>query len=93
MRQDCGDGTFFVEDSVGDLEQIPRMDIITDEDDADNVIKVRSHLQMIILGSINGFDAILAVCFNSKCTKLQNTFRPFHPDDIISLAFSNFKRL
>ncbi|KAK3738170.1 hypothetical protein QZH41_019678, partial [Actinostola sp. cb2023] len=39
VRQDCGDGTFFIEDSVGDLEQIPRIDIITDEDDADNVIK------------------------------------------------------
>ena len=29
-----------MEDSVGDLEQIHRSDMITDEDDADNVIKV-----------------------------------------------------
>ena len=40
MQQDCLDGTYFVEDSVGDLEQIHRSDMITDEDDADNVIKV-----------------------------------------------------
>lgn len=40
IRQDCGDGSYFVEDSVGDLEQINRPDIITEADDADNEIDV-----------------------------------------------------
>jgi len=40
IRQDCGDGSHLVEDSVGDLEQIYRPDIITDADDADNEIRV-----------------------------------------------------
>lgn len=38
IRQDCGDGSYLVEDSVSDLEQINRADIITDADDAANQI-------------------------------------------------------
>ena len=40
IRQDCGDGSYLVEDSVSDLEQIYRADIITDADDAANQIGV-----------------------------------------------------
>lgn len=40
IKQDCGDGSYFVEDSVGDLEQIYRPDIITEADDAENEIGV-----------------------------------------------------
>ena len=40
IRQDCGDGSYYVEDSVGDLEQIYRPDIISEADDADNEIDV-----------------------------------------------------
>lgn len=40
IRQDCGDGSYYVEDSVGDLEQIYRPDIILEADDADNEIDV-----------------------------------------------------
>eukprot|EP00794_Sanderia_malayensis_P007171 gene7171-7977_t len=42
IKQDCGDSTYYVEDSVGYVERIVRQDIITDEDDADNVIKIGS---------------------------------------------------
>lgn len=38
VRKDCEDGSYLVEDSVGDLEQIYRPDIITDSDDADSEI-------------------------------------------------------
>lgn len=38
IRQDCGDGSYLVEDSVSDLEQINRADIISDADDAANQI-------------------------------------------------------
>lgn len=40
IRQDCGDGSYLVEDSLGDLEQIYMQHIITDADDADNEIDV-----------------------------------------------------
>ena len=40
IRQDCKDGSYLVEDSLGDLEQINRPDIITEADDADNEIGV-----------------------------------------------------
>lgn len=40
VRQDCGDNSYFVEDSVGDLERIWREDIITDQDDASHGIVV-----------------------------------------------------
>ena len=40
IKQDCGDGSYLVEDSVGDLEQIYRPDIITEADDAENEIGV-----------------------------------------------------
>lgn len=40
IRQDCGDGSYYVEDSVGDLEQIYRPDIISEADDADKEIDV-----------------------------------------------------
>ena len=38
IRQDCKDGSYLVEDSVSDLEQINRADIITDADDTANQI-------------------------------------------------------
>ena len=40
VRQNCGDSSYFVEDSVGDLERIWREDIITDQDDASHSIQV-----------------------------------------------------
>ena len=40
VRHDCGDHSYLVEDSVGDLERIWREDIIADMDDADNVLQV-----------------------------------------------------
>ena len=40
VRQDCGDNSYFVEDSVGDLERIWREDIMTDQDDATHGILV-----------------------------------------------------
>ena len=40
IREDCRDGSYLVEDSLGDLEQINRPDIITDADDAENEIVV-----------------------------------------------------
>ena len=40
VRQDCGDGSYFLEDSVGNLERIWREDVITDADDAKHVIQV-----------------------------------------------------
>ena len=40
VRQNCGDSSYFVEDSVGDLERIWREDIITDQDDASRSIQV-----------------------------------------------------
>ena len=40
MRQDCGDYSYIVEDSVGDLEKIWREDIIHDDDDRDKPLKV-----------------------------------------------------
>ncbi|CAH1777455.1 unnamed protein product [Owenia fusiformis] len=41
LRQDCEDYSYFVEDSVGDLEKIWREDIITDNDDAGNVLQYK----------------------------------------------------
>ena len=41
IRQEVGDGSYFVEDAVGDLEKIWREDIIADGDDADITIQVR----------------------------------------------------
>ena len=40
VKQSCGDGSYFVEDSVGDLEKIWREDILTDSDEADVVLQV-----------------------------------------------------
>ena len=38
--QDCGNHSYFVEDSVGSVEKIWREDIIADKDEADAEIKV-----------------------------------------------------
>ncbi len=43
VRQDCEDGSYFVEDSVGDLERIWREDIVTDRDDAKHILQVHMH--------------------------------------------------
>ena len=40
VKQSCGDFSYLVEDSVGDMEQIWREDIITDNDDASNILQV-----------------------------------------------------
>ena len=40
IKEDCGDSTYYVEDSVGVVERIIRQDIISDEDDASNNISV-----------------------------------------------------
>lgn len=41
VRHDCSDGSYLVEDSIGDLEKIWREDIIADSDDADVLLQVR----------------------------------------------------
>ena len=41
MRQDCGDNSYIIEDSVGDLEKIWREDIIHDDDDRNKHLRVR----------------------------------------------------
>ncbi len=41
VHQNCGDCSYFVEDSVGDMERIWREDIITEADDADAVLQVQ----------------------------------------------------
>jgi len=38
IKEDCGKTIYAVEDTVGNVEKIVRDDIITDEDDADNII-------------------------------------------------------
>ena len=40
IKDDCGKAIYAVEDTVGNVEKIVRDDIITDEDDADNIINV-----------------------------------------------------
>ena len=40
IKEDCGKTIYAVEDTVGNVEKIVRDDIITDEDDADNIINV-----------------------------------------------------
>ncbi|CAH1267973.1 VWA3A [Branchiostoma lanceolatum] len=39
VKQALGDDSYYIEDSVGDMERIFREDIITDEDDANNIIQ------------------------------------------------------
>ncbi|KAI8508392.1 von Willebrand factor type A domain, partial [Branchiostoma belcheri] len=39
VKQSLGDDSYYIEDSVGDMERIFREDIITDEDDANNIIQ------------------------------------------------------
>ncbi|XP_064636642.1 von Willebrand factor A domain-containing protein 3B-like isoform X2 [Lineus longissimus] len=41
VRQAGDAGAYFIEDSCGDIEKIWREDIITDEDDADNIIQIK----------------------------------------------------
>ena len=41
IRHDCADGSYLVEDSIGDLEKIWRENIIADNDDANAVLQVR----------------------------------------------------
>ena len=45
VRENCGDFSYIVEDSVGDLEKIWREDIIHDDDDRDKQLKVRRCVQ------------------------------------------------
>lgn len=70
IRQDCRDGSYLVEDSLGDLEQIYRPDIITDADDADNEIDV--HDPVIALhpsfpySYAPGIESVTRVSFSSR---------------------------
>lgn len=48
IRYDCGDNSYIVEDSVGDLEKIWREDILADgDDDTDSPLRV-SHSKMLL---------------------------------------------
>ena len=40
IKEDCGNAIYAVEDTVGNVEKIVRDDIISDQDDADNIINV-----------------------------------------------------
>ena len=40
VRHDCGDGSYLIEDSIGNLEKIWREDAIADRDDANILINV-----------------------------------------------------
>jgi len=70
IRQDCGDGSYLVEDSLGDLEQIYMQHIITDADDADNEIDV--HDPVIALhpsfpySYAPGMESVTRVSFSSR---------------------------
>lgn len=74
IRQDCGDGSYFVEDSLGDLEQIYRPDMITDADDADNEIDV--HDPVVALhpsfpySYAPGMESVTRVSFSSRNASL-----------------------
>ena len=62
IKHDCGDGSYFVQDSVGDLDKIWREDILTDNDEADVVLQVKE----IMAGSqINQMRSRICI----KCTE------------------------
>ena len=78
IRQDCGDGSYLVEDSLGDLEQIYRQDIITDADDADNEIDV--HDPVIALhpsfpySYAPGMESVTRLSYASRKHLIRTTF-------------------
>lgn len=64
VREDCEDGSYFVEDSVGDLERIWREDIISDADDANSVIQVCAAYTVPVV--TRGTLTCLSVCRREK---------------------------
>ena len=53
-----------MEDGVGDVEQILREDIITDEEDADNIITVCFIFQVISIRKNAAQEGLTLYCFN-----------------------------